>query len=161
MIIGRGLMAKALAGIDNDKYLFYVNGISNSVIERIEENNFEASEMKKIAQNIGNKTFVYFSTALVNIPGNYKQPYVLHKHTMECLTKELFSSYAIVGASNLVGHNPWNRHTLFNFLYNSLKEGIEINLIEPAIRNVLALIISLHYLAITWINFRKRTIPLI
>src|ERR1051325_4378492 len=121
MIIGRGLMAKALAGIDDDKYLFYVNGISNSVIEKITEDNFEASEITEIAQNIGNKIFVYFSTALVNVQENYARPYVLHKYKMECLTKELFSTYTIVRTSNLVGHNPWNKHTLFNFLFNSLE----------------------------------------
>lgn len=137
MIKGRGLLAKSLSGIDSSKYLFYVNGISNSVMHEIPKNNFEAVEIKEISKYIGNKIFVYFSTSQVNAKQNYSRPYVQHKYKMECLTKELFLNYVIVRTSNLVGHNPWNNHTLFNYLYYSLKEEKEINVIESIIRNIL------------------------
>ena len=137
MIKGRGLLANAFGLIDSDKYFFYVNGISNSVIDEISENNFEACEIKEIAKDIGNKIFVYVSTIQVNAKENYKRPYVKHKFKMECLTKELFLNYIIVRTSNLVGNNPWNKHTLFNYLYNSLTAGTEIKVIESMMRNIL------------------------
>ena len=137
MIKGRGLLAKALGLIDSDKYFFYVNGISNSVIDTIPENNFEASEIKEIAKNIGNKIFVYVSTIQVNAEENYKRPYVKHKFKMECLTKELFPNFIIVRTSNLVGNNPWNKHTLFNYLYNALTSETEISIAESMMRNIL------------------------
>lgn len=137
MIRGRGLLANALSCIDSDKYLFYVNGISNSVMDRIPEDNFEAGEIMEISKIMDNKIFVYFSTSQVNLKVNYSRPYVQHKYKMECLIKKVFSNYTIVRTSNLVGHNPWNKHTLFNFLYNSLKAGTEIHIVESAKRNVL------------------------
>jgi dTDP-4-dehydrorhamnose reductase len=137
MIRGRGLLAKALTGIDSDKYFFYVNGISNSVVTFITEDNFEASELAEISKSVGNKIFVYFSTSQVNVKENYVRSYVQHKYKMECRTKELFPNYLIVRTSNLVGNNPWNTHTLFNFLYNSLKERTEIYVTESVIRNIL------------------------
>lgn len=137
MIQGRGLLAKALNGTDSQKYMFYVNGISNSVMEAIPENNYESQEIKKLAWEIENKTFVYFSTIQVNSEQNYSRPYVAHKYKMECLIKDLFPDYAIVRVSNLVGHNPWNENTLFNYLYNALRAGTEVHVIENVLRNVL------------------------
>ena len=137
MIIGRGLLGKALINIDSDKYLFYVNGISNSVIAEIPDDNFEAQQIKEIYEKIGDKTFIYLSTSQVNRKENFSRPYVLHKHKMEVLTTKLFANYIIVRTSNLVGNNPWNKHTLFNYLYNSLNVGNEIHVNEFIIRNIL------------------------
>ncbi|MGN6343312.1 MAG: hypothetical protein ACTHML_20200 [Ginsengibacter sp.] len=137
MIKGRGLLANALKTIDNKDCFFYVNGISNSIIELIPENNFEESEIKEIAKNIGDKIFVYVSTIQVNAEENHNRPYVKHKFKMECLTKELFPNYIIVRTCNLVGNNPWNKHTLFNYLYNALMNETEINVSESMLRNVL------------------------
>lgn len=137
MIIGRGLLGKALMKIDNDKYLFYVNGISNSVMEEIPDDNFEAQQIKEIAENIGDKTFIYLSTSQVNRKENFCRPYVLHKYKMEVLAANLFPNYIIVRTSNLVGNNPWNKHTLFNYLYNSLHEENEIHVNESIVRNIL------------------------
>lgn len=137
MIKGRGLLAKALEPIDHQDYFFYVNGISNSIIDRIPENNSEESEIKAIAKSIGNKIFIYVSTIQVNAEENFNRPYVKHKLKMECLTKELFPNFIIVRTSNLVGNNPWNKHTLFNYLYNSLISESEVNVAESMLRNVL------------------------
>jgi dTDP-4-dehydrorhamnose reductase len=137
MIIGRGLLAKALREIDQESYLFYVNGISNSVIENIQENNFEMNEIMAIAKKNYGKTFVYFSTIQLNSKENYKRPYVIHKIKMEEVVKRLFPDYVIIRTSNIIGKNPWNTHTLFNYLYNSLKEEKKISVIESASRNIL------------------------
>lgn len=137
MIKGRGLLAEALSGIDSDKYFFYANGISNSVIDEIPRDNFERFEIEQTAKDIIDKTFVYISTIQVNAKENYTRPYVRHKSQMESLVQESFENYIVVRTSNLVGRNPWNTHTLFNYLYNSLKDGTEINVVESAIRNIL------------------------
>jgi dTDP-4-dehydrorhamnose reductase len=136
MIIGRGLLAKALTTIDSDKYLYYVNGISNSVSE-IPDDNFESREIEKIAAAISDKVFIYFSTCQVNSLINHTRPYVKHKYAIECLVANKFSKHLIIRTSNLVGNNPWNETTLFNYLYNSLKAKNEINVDESVIRNVL------------------------
>ena len=137
MIIGRGLLGKALINIDSEKYLFYVNGISNSVMEEIPNDNFEVQQIKQISENIGNKTFIYLSTSQVNMKENFSRPYVQHKYKMENLAAKLFPNYIIVRTSNLVGNNSWNKCTLFNYLYNSLNEGNEIYVNELIIRNIL------------------------
>ncbi|MGN6605065.1 MAG: NAD-dependent epimerase/dehydratase family protein [Ginsengibacter sp.] len=137
MIVGRGLLAKALREIDQDSYLFYVNGISNSVIENIGEDNFEMNEITAIARKNYGKTFVYFSTIQLNSKDNYQRPYVIHKIKMEELVKRLFPDYVIIRTSNIIGNNPWNTHTLFNYLYNSLTEGEKISVIDSASRNIL------------------------
>jgi thioester reductase-like protein len=137
MIIGRGLLANALRELDEERYLFYVNGISNSLIENIQEDNFEMKEITAIAGKNYDKTFVYFSTIQLNSKENYNRPYVIHKIKMEELVKRLFPDYMIIRTSNIIGNNPWNYHTLFNYLYNSLKEQRKINIIESASRNIL------------------------
>jgi dTDP-4-dehydrorhamnose reductase len=136
MIIGRGLLAKSLVTINSDKYLYYVNGISNSVSE-IPDDNFESREIEQIAATIRDKVFIYFSTSQVNSITNRDRPYVKHKYAIECLVASRFPKYLIIRTSNLVGNNLWNETTLFNYLYNSLKAKREINVNESVIRNVL------------------------
>ena len=137
MIKGRGLLAQALYKIDRNDFSFYVNGISNSVMADIPENNFEVLELTEMAKDIGDKLLIYFSTIQVNATENYSRPYVQHKIKMERLVSNSFSNYVIIRTSNLVGNNPWNTNTLFNFLYYSLHAQTGISVIESAIRNVL------------------------
>jgi len=137
MVIGRGLLAKALKEIDKDDAVFYANGVSNSIIESMADGNFEAKEILGIAEQKIAKTFVYFSTIQVNAPENFERPYVIHKIKMEELIKRLFPDYVIIRTSNIVGNNPWNNHTLFNYLYYSLKEEKKISVVDSASRNIL------------------------
>ena len=129
MIIGRGLLASALRGIDDDSYLFYANGISNSVLEDIPRNNFEIEEVKRISIEHRERIFIYFSTSQVNSELNHDRAYVKHKLYIEELIKRKFENYLIIRTSNLVGFNPWNQHTLFNYLYHALtvNEQITVN----------------------------------
>jgi nucleoside-diphosphate-sugar epimerase len=126
MISGRGLLGSALLAIDEQKYLFYANGISNSMLAQIPRNNFEIREVEKLAKGIENRIFIYFSTSQVNSLKNIHRRYVQHKVLLEQLIVERFPNYLIVRTSNLVGNNPWNNHTLFNYLYNSLHTNQEI-----------------------------------
>jgi dTDP-4-dehydrorhamnose reductase len=56
---------------------------------------------------------------------------------MEELVKNLFPDNVIIRTSNIIGNNPWNTHTLFNYLYNSLKAQKKISVVDSASRNVL------------------------
>ena len=137
MIIGRGLIAKALKDFDDENYIFYVNGISNSIMEDIPADNFEFREIKEMSSSIGDKTFIYFSTSQVNSPVNHHRPYVKHKYILESIIEQEFSNYLIIRTSNLVGHNPWNRTTLFNYLFYSSKDQQAISVNESVLRNML------------------------
>lgn len=137
MIIGRGLLGKALCGVDDEKYLFYVNGLANSMAELIPENNFEINEIIQLAKLNQDKVFIYLSTSQVNAKHNRHRPYVLHKLKVEKLIQENFKNYLIIRTSNLVGYNPWNEHTLFNFLYRAIISGSLVHINPVAIRNIL------------------------
>jgi nucleoside-diphosphate-sugar epimerase len=137
MIIGRGLLAMALREIERDDLTFYANGISNSVLEEIPRNNIELIEINEIANNNQDRTFVYFSTSQVNSVFNHSRAYVQHKLLAEELVKSHFEKYLVVRTSNLVGHNPWNTHTLFNYLSNALKADERITINPLVIRNFL------------------------
>lgn len=137
MIVGRGLLGNSLSGIDNNKYLFYANGISNSVLQQIPRNNFEINEINRIADKNEERIFIYFSTSQVNSKLNFGRAYVQHKLFIEDLVIKRFAKYLIIRTSNLVGHNPWNKHTLFNYLCNSLAANEQIMVNPIVIRNFL------------------------
>jgi nucleoside-diphosphate-sugar epimerase len=137
MIKGRGLLGNSLSIIDNDAYLFYANGISNSVLHQIPRNNFEVNEISEIAHKEEQRTFVYFSSCQVNSKFNIRRPYVQHKLFVEDLIKKRFSKYLIIRTSNLVGNNKWNTHTLFNYLFNSLQINKKIKVNPDVTRNIL------------------------
>jgi len=137
MIIGRGLLANALREIDDDNNLFYANGISNSVLQSIPRNNFEIKEIEQIAEQNDRKTFIYFSTSQVNSKSNRNRAYVKHKLFIEELISKSFPRYLIIRTSNLVGHNPWNEHTLFNFLVNAITVDKQITVNPVLTRNFL------------------------
>jgi dTDP-4-dehydrorhamnose reductase len=137
MVAGRGLLGKALKEIDREDIIFYANGVSDSTIESIADGYFEENEITAFAKETSAKTFVYFSTIQVNAAENLQRPYVIHKIKMEELVKRLFPDYLIIRTSNIIGRNLWNRHTLFNFLYSSLKEEKRIPIVDSALRNIL------------------------
>ena len=137
MIIGRGLLANALKEIDDDNYLFYANGISNSVLESIPRNNFEIKEIEDMARQHEGKTFIYFSTSQVNSKLNHHRAYVKHKLFLEELITRQFPNYLIIRTSNLVGYNPWNEHTLFNYLYHAITVNKQITVNPVLTRNFL------------------------
>jgi hypothetical protein len=137
MIVGRGLVANSLSVIDKETYLFYANGISNSVLGEIPRNNFEINEIKELADKSEERTFVYLSTSQVNSKYNVDRPYVQHKIFVEDLIAKRFSKFLIIRTSNLVGNNKWNKHTLFNYLFNSLEQNEEITVNPFVTRNFL------------------------
>ena len=137
MIIGRGLLANALKELDDDNYLLYANGISNSVLENIPKHNFEIQEIEEIAQKEEDKLFIYFSTSQVNSKANHERAYVKHKLYLENFIADNFANYLIIRTTNLVGNNPWNTHTLFNYLNHAITVNQQITVNPVLIRNFL------------------------
>lgn len=137
MIKGRGLLGSALTEIECDDFLFYANGISNSVLQEIPNESSESKEIKRFAEEYQDKIFVYFSSCQVNSPQNFTRPYVQHKLAMEEFVQGHFERYLIVRASNLVGANPWNEHTLFNYLFRAVKNLGQIRVNPGVKRNFL------------------------
>lgn len=133
MIIGRGLLANAVKEINSEHTLFYVNGISNSVMDQFEKNNFEIKELEAIANDYPDKLLIYFSTCQLNSERNHSRPYVKHKLFIEDFISNHFSDYLIIRTSNLVGFNPWNLHTLFNYLNHALAVNQPI-LVNPVLK---------------------------
>lgn len=136
-ILGRGLLAKALEKIDNGNFVFYANGLSNSVVNELPEKNFERNDLEMLSAHYSSKPIIYFSTVQCNSEGNFDREYVRHKLNMEKLIAERWDNYLIVRTSNLVGNNPWNTHTLFNYLYQALLSSSPINVDRSIVRNIL------------------------
>jgi len=137
MIVGRGLLANALEELDDESCLFYANGISNSILENIPKHNFEIQEIEEIAKKQQGELFIYFSTSQVNSKANHDRAYVKHKLYLENFIAHNFANYLIVRTTNLVGHNPWNTHTLFNYLYHAITVNQQI-IVNPVLeRNFL------------------------
>lgn len=137
MIIGRGLLGQALRIIDEEKYLFYVNGVSNSVVEELSETNAEFEEIIQLSKEFPDIHFVYISTVQVNSSLNHNRAYVRHKILAEALVAKLFKKCLIIRTTNLVGNNIWNTHTLFNYLANALQYDKEIIINRNLLRNFL------------------------
>lgn len=131
------MLAQALKAIDNSQIIFYANGISDSTLQEIPGYNFEQHELHQLINAYPNCRLVYFSTVQCSSEVNHKRPYVRHKLNMEEWIISKSASYQIFRASNLVGSNPWNTHTLFNFLHTALFAGTEVHVNRNVVRNVL------------------------
>lgn len=121
MIIGHGDLASVLP--DDDRFLFFASGVSNSQETRESEYSREWNLLFKqsLEQHV-----VYFSSLGV-FTGDSR--YIRHKRQMEKLVKGLFPRHTIVRIGNISwGTNP---HTLINFIRNQIARGE-----EPVIQDV-------------------------
>jgi len=136
MIIGNGLIAKALLKIDNPNIVFIAAGVSDSSCN--DSNNFlrEENLVKRILEENKNKLIVYFSTYSIYDLALVNSPYVLHKLSIEKLISESEHKYIISRISNVVGvgGNPKN---LFNHIFFSIKNNIKFTLWQNCYRNVI------------------------
>jgi hypothetical protein len=115
MIIGTGDLAQVLKTVDNDQFLFFASGVSNSQEKKESEYRREISLLLKQPRNY---KLVYFSSLCVFYA---KTRYAGHKKEMEELVKLEFPWYTIIRIGNISwGNNP---HTLINFLRNKIKRG--------------------------------------
>jgi nucleoside-diphosphate-sugar epimerase len=114
MIIGNGLIAKALK--DKDGITYFASGVSNSNETRQSEFDREEKLLRSVKSPI-----VYFSTTPKN-----DNPYILHKRKMESIVKES-KDYTILRVQYICG-NGGNPTNLFNFLKTKIKNKEHLTL---------------------------------
>ncbi|WP_294303756.1 hypothetical protein [uncultured Chryseobacterium sp.] len=122
MIIGNGLIANALKGIDTEGHLFFASGVSNSLETRSTEFEREFSLLKESIEKHPDGRLVYFSTLSINDQSKQDSRYVLHKLQLEEFIRNNASSHLILRIGNIVGKGG-NPNTLFNFLKIQISEG--------------------------------------
>ena len=133
MIVGSGMMAKAVKAIDNQSCLYFCSGVSNSSEE--DEDKYE-KEAKLISQFYGtNQKIIYFSSYLVNFDSYLSRKYYRHKLNIEELIQENFSNFLIFRLPQVVGMTE-NKNTLTNFLFNSIVTNSTIEVFRNAKRNL-------------------------
>ena len=133
MIVGAGMMAKAVESIDNASCLYFCSGVSNS--NEVDDLNYE-KEVQLIAQFYGtNQKLIYFSSYFVNFDSYLSRKYYRHKLKIEKLIQDNFSNYLIFRLPQVVGFSK-NKNTLTNFLYNSILSNSTIEVFKNAKRNV-------------------------
>lgn len=133
MIIGNGLIAKALKEIDAPEMVFFASGVSNSLEINKTEFQREVQLLEKTIEENKDKKFIYFSTLSIDDSSKKESLYILHKLNIEKFIAENCENYLILRIGNIVG-NGGNPATLFNFLKMKIYSSIKFNLHTKARR---------------------------
>lgn len=133
MIIGNGLIGKALFRIDNNDCLFFASGVSNSLETRVSEYLREKNLLIKYLKT--RKFLIYFSSCSIFDKSLVNTPYVNHKKEMEFLVTSC-NKYLIIRLPQVVGHT-YNPHTLTNYLYNKICNQETFEIWNNAKRNLI------------------------
>ncbi|HMG67429.1 MAG TPA: NAD(P)-dependent oxidoreductase [Chitinophagaceae bacterium] len=137
MLVGNGLIAKKFRGyVDDDQFLIFASGVSNSknTLQTEFEREFELLKQCSTANN--EKVFVYFSTCSVNDPVECRSEYVRHKQNVEDFIRSNMEHYVIFRVSNLVGKSA-NPNTVLNFIAHNIRNTIHFDLWLHATRNLI------------------------
>jgi nucleoside-diphosphate-sugar epimerase len=135
MIIGNGLIAQSFKP-HIDKYediILFASGVSNSKLT-IES---EYLREKTLLQNalLEDKLLIYFSTCSIFDPALQNSRYILHKLEMETMI-ENSKKFLIVRLPNVVG-KIGNQNTMFNYFFNQIINGLEIQVFKNATRYII------------------------
>lgn len=134
MIVGKGMIANAVKKIDNENYIFFCSGVSNS--KELRDSEFEKEKTLLSKYYCKDKCLVYFSSYFVGFDSYLKQEYYKHKLAMENLIKEKFTNYKILRLPQVVGFSK-NSNTLTNYLYKSIVADMEIKVFKGVERNLI------------------------
>jgi len=137
MVIGNGLLAKGFASYkDDERFLIFASGVSNSKTKKPEAYERETSLLQQTIADHPSKTFVYFSTCSIYDPEEKNAAYVQHKLNIEKIIAVSASSYFIFRLSNIAGRSP-NPNTLLNYFFFHIRNGINFDLWINACRNII------------------------
>ncbi len=137
MVVGNGLIAKKFIDyIDNDSFLIFASGVSNSKNANADEYQKEFSLLEKNIEKNAEKTFVYFSTCSIEDPSLKNSPYVIHKKNIEKHITNTCKKFIIFRLSNVVGQTK-NPHTIFNYFIEKIKNKQAFEVWENANRNLI------------------------
>jgi len=137
MVVGNGLVAKKFEEYaNNDSFLIFASGVSNSKSTIQAEYTREVDLLKYVSNENKEKTLIYFSTCSVKDPEENKSAYVAHKKSIEDYIISSTLNYTIFRVSNLVGKSA-NPNTILNFIANSVCNNTHFNLWLNASRNLI------------------------
>ena len=138
MIIGNGLLANRFINYkNNDKFLIFASGVSNSNENRTCQFDREFNLIIYSIATNQDKKFVYFSTTSIYDESMVNKPYIEHKIKVESYIKEKAPQFYIFRISQILGRA--NNSTLINFIINQIKSGNEFELWSNATRNLIAI----------------------
>jgi len=130
MIVGKGLIAKAIQKIDKENIIFFCSGVSDSTTNDLKQ--FERE--KKLLHSINrSKKLIYFSTISV-CDENDKRPYVCHKREMELIVSK--KDFIIFRIPQVLGYSG-NKKNIINFFVDKIKNGETIKIQEKAKRSII------------------------
>lgn len=134
MIIGNGMMARAMMEIDQEDIVFFCSGVSNS--SEINQEAFDR-EFNLLNEQVSlKKKLIYFSSYFVNFEGYHQKRYYKHKFQVEQFIQSTFKDYTIYRLPQVVGYSD-NPHTLTNFLHNCILESKRIPVFKNSKRNII------------------------
>jgi len=137
MIIGRGLLARAMASLaGNNDVVIFASGVSDSGERDPAEFAREEKLIRETLSRNSGKLFVYFSTCSIADPESNRTPYVQHKLRMEHAITSQARRYLIFRLPQLVGKGG-NPATLINYLYERILHGQPFDLWVNAVRHVI------------------------
>lgn len=136
MIVGNGLIANSFkkSKISFEEYIIFASGVSNSQEQR--ESEFEREKELILSYKKSTKKFIYFSSIHILDPSQKDLKYVKHKLEMEKLIKNNFTNYNIYRLPIVMGRGG-NKDSLFNFLYNSIKNQKQMEIYNKSYRYVI------------------------
>lgn len=139
MVIGKGLLARRFDSYnDDDRFLIFASGVSNSKTKNQEAYTRELTLLKECIGQNKDKIIVYFSTCSVYDPDEKESPYVLHKLNIEDIIQNSPIQHFIFRISNVAGNSP-NPNTLLNYFVYHIKNGINFDLWTSACRNIIGI----------------------
>jgi nucleoside-diphosphate-sugar epimerase len=137
MVLGSGLVGSGFKAFrDDDRYLVFASGVSNSAASDFGAFERESNLLKRCMQEHPDKTIIYFGTCSVYDPAQREISYVAHKLAMEALVQEQHNQYHIFRISNLAGKTD-NPHTVLNFFAQHIRSGESFFAWKHASRNII------------------------
>lgn len=137
MVIGNGMIAKKFESYkEDDRFVIFASGVSNSRIRDESEFIRETDLLKDTIAAHRDKTIVYFSTCSIFDPEESNSRYVIHKKEIESLIQSNCKQYNIFRVSHLASQSK-NPNTLLNFFIYHIQNRINFDLWKNACRNLL------------------------
>lgn len=138
MLIGNGFIANKFDEYkNNDEFIIFASGVSNSKETRKEEFDKEIDILcQKIKKYGSQKCFVYFSTCSVYDNQEINSHYVKHKINIEKILIDSVKHFHIFRVSQVVGKSK-NKFTILNFIYNCILNEIKFDLWLNVYRNLI------------------------
>lgn len=132
MVIGNGAIAKIFKDLNNDNYIIFASGVSNSQEKNYEEFKREENLLKEVLKKNPDKIIVYFSTVSIYTK---KTKYTQHKIRIENILKKN-SNFIILRIPQLLS-SIGNKNNLINFIFNKIKNEQEIFIEKNSERSIL------------------------